>query len=283
MKVRTFAKSLGVAAALIAAVVTALSAPAERLPSKGPVPEPRAAAQPAAPNTEPASGQEPGTLPHPTPRPAEPQPGADAAKPSGEAAPEPSAAPKPEVPPRPPTSPAEEAACRQRLKAMGARFEEEPAQSDPSGCDFPRPLSLTALSSDIAVTPPALVNCATAEAVARFATGTVSRLAKEELGAGLKSISQASGYVCRPRNGTHKLSEHAFGNALDIAAFVLIDGQVVEVTATRNPKQSVFLSKVRDAACGPFKTVLGPGSDADHATHFHVDLAERRSGKPFCQ
>jgi hypothetical protein len=40
---------------------------------------------------------------------------------------------------------------------------------------------------------------------------------------------------------------------------------------------------VRKAACGPFKTVLGPGSDADHALHFHFDLAPRRHGGTFCQ
>ncbi|TIQ63130.1 MAG: extensin family protein, partial [Mesorhizobium sp.] len=36
-------------------------------------------------------------------------------------------------------------------------------------------------------------------------------------------------------------------------------------------------------ACGPFKTVLGPGSDADHSLHLHLDLAPRRNGGTFCQ
>lgn len=166
---------------------------------------------------------------------------------------------------------------------MGARFEERPPLSDPSGCDAPHPIALTGLGNGIAVEPEALVNCATAEAVSRFSADTISRIAKEELGASLKSIQQASGYVCRPRNGTVKLSEHAFGNALDIASFTLSDGTEIAVTATRNPKQSEFLSKIRTAACGPFKTVLGPGSDADHATHFHLDLAPRRNGGTFCQ
>jgi hypothetical protein len=29
--------------------------------------------------------------------------------------------------------------------------------------------------------------------------------------------------------------------------------------------------------------VLGPGSDPDHALHFHLDLEKRRSGSTFCQ
>ncbi|TIT86210.1 MAG: extensin family protein, partial [Mesorhizobium sp.] len=43
-----------------------------------------------------------------------------------------------------------------------------------------------------------------------------------------------------------------------------------------------FLNTVRKAACGPFKTVLGPGSDPDHALHFHFDLEPRRNGGTFC-
>lgn len=177
----------------------------------------------------------------------------------------------------------EEAACRKRLTTLGAKFDERPPFSDASGCALPHPLAVTALGGGIDVKPEALMNCAIAEAVAKFSIETVSKLAKQELGSELKSVQQASGYVCRPRNGTHKLSEHAFGNAFDIASFTLSDGTVVEVTATRNPKESQFLSKVRTAACGPFKTVLGPGSDADHATHFHLDLAKRRNGSTFCQ
>ncbi|RVC58123.1 extensin family protein, partial [Mesorhizobium sp. M00.F.Ca.ET.038.03.1.1] len=35
--------------------------------------------------------------------------------------------------------------------------------------------------------------------------------------------------------------------------------------------------------CGQFKTGLGPGSDAEHALHFHFDLEPRRNGSTFCQ
>jgi hypothetical protein len=48
--------------------------------------------------------------------------------------------------------------------------------------------------------------------------------------------------------------------------------------------QNRFLDAVRQSACGAFMTTLGPGSDAAHANHLHVDIQERRSrASRFCQ
>ena len=179
--------------------------------------------------------------------------------------------------------PPDETACRARLRSLGAVFEERPGESDATGCALPYPLALTKLSATISLEPEALMNCAMAEAAARFAADTISPAAKAEYGEELRSIGHASAYVCRPRNGGSKLSEHAFGNALDIARFTLSKGTAVDVNLTPDPKAAKFLGAIRKAACGPFKTVLGPGSDADHALHFHFDLAPRRNGGTFCQ
>ena len=89
--------------------------------------------------------------------------------------------------------------------------------------------------------------------------------------------------MCRPRHNGGKISEHAFGNALDIASFTLADDTRVDVDPKPPEKQGKFLDKVRAAACGPFKTVLGPGSDPDHELHFHLDLEPRRHNGTFCQ
>lgn len=179
--------------------------------------------------------------------------------------------------------PPAEIACRQRLRDLGVSFEERRPESDPAGCSMPYPISVGSLGGTVALEPPAAMNCAMAEATARFTAGTIAPFARRDLGADLESLSQASAYVCRPRNGTRKLSEHAFGNALDIARFNLSDGRSVDVDLQPDPAAAAFFAAVRKAACGPFKTVLGPGSDADHATHFHLDLAPRRNGATFCQ
>jgi hypothetical protein len=180
--------------------------------------------------------------------------------------------------------PAEETACRERLKALGAEFEEHKAEHDAEiGCSIPYPITLKSFGRSIGISSGTELNCQMAEAAARFVTEIVQPIARAKFGADLKSIGQASAFVCRPRHGASKLSEHAFGNALDIASFTLSDGRKIEVGPAPPEQDAKFLDAVRKAACGPFKTVLGPGSDADHALHFHLDLEPRRHGGTFCQ
>ncbi len=179
--------------------------------------------------------------------------------------------------------PPSEVACRQRLRDLGAAFADHAAESDPAGCAVPYPLSVTSLGKTVALEPAAEMNCAMAEAAARFTAETIAPAARRELGAELTGVGQASAYVCRPRNGTRKLSEHAFGNALDIASFTLSDGKSIAVELRPEAAAAQFLGVVRRAACGPFKTVLGPGSNADHATHLHLDLAPRKHGGAVCE
>ncbi len=183
----------------------------------------------------------------------------------------------------PEVMPPEEMACRARLKTLGAEFEDAAPQASKDGCALPFPIKLERLSKTVDIEPDATINCAAAEASARFAESVVAPTAKATFGEELTMISQASAYVCRPRNGTRKLSEHAFGNALDIARFTLSKGTTIDVEPAPPEKAAKFLAAVRKAACGPFKTVLGPGSDADHDRHLHLDLAPRRNGGTFCQ
>jgi len=232
----------------------------------------------------PALDEVPAEPPKPEFRP-EPAPEKPAAEPTKEAD-EPPPPPDPRSAIRPDASgklPEEELACRSRLTDLGVKFKEVKAESDPSGCSMPYPIVVQSLGGGFGIAPDAEMNCATAEATARFARDVISPAAKTVFGTNLGSISHASAYVCRSRNGSQKLSEHAFGNALDIAAFTLSDGTVVAVEPDPPEKNLLFLTRVRAAACGPFKTVLGPGSNADHAEHLHLDLAPRRHGGTVCE
>ena len=76
-------------------------------------------------------------------------------------------------------------------------------------------------------------------------------------------------------------SEHATGNAVDIAAFVLADGTRVSVLSDWNgkaPDRVLFLRRVRDGACRAFSTVLSPEYNAAHRDHLHFDMAGRWGG-----
>ena len=73
-----------------------------------------------------------------------------------------------------------------------------------------------------------------------------------------------------------QLSEHSFGNALDIGGFTLADGRKITLVQDwwRGDEQTrAFLMDVHRGSCGHFTTVLSPGSNAFHYNHIHVDLA----------
>jgi len=181
------------------------------------------------------------------------------------------------------TMPLAEIACRQRLQELGVVFENHAPEASEVGCAVPYPIVVRSLGGGVSVRPEAVMNCAMAESAARFTANVAAPAAKREFGLDLKAVDNASAYVCRPRNGSTKLSEHAFGNALDISRFELADGKAVDVILRPEEREARFLGALRKAACGPFKTVLGPGSNADHETHFHLDLAPRRNGGTVCE
>jgi hypothetical protein len=256
------------AAALAAALMFASSSSAARpvLPATVPVPPPEPAERDGAGADSP---------PIPEPRPQIASPSAVPDRPEA-------AAPKPALP-RPVPSAEEMKACLEELGRLGVRFTVEEPVSDPAGCAIPNPVTLEDLGRTVRLSPEALLDCPMAVTAARFMQDVAAAEAKADLGSELTSIGHASAYVCRPRHGETKMSEHAFGDALDVASFGLADGRRIDVRAGAPAPEAAFLDAIRKKACGPFKTVLGPGSDADHALHFHFDLEPRRHGSTFCQ
>ncbi|MCK5745390.1 MAG: extensin family protein, partial [Oricola sp.] len=103
----------------------------------------------------------------------------------------------------------------------------------------------------------------------------------------LTGIRQASTYACRSRNSQPdaKISEHAKGNAVDVATFSFEghDPLSIKPDQRKGSREESFQMAVRAGACLHFTTVLGPGADAYHDDHLHLDLAKRRSGYRLCQ
>lgn len=132
-----------------------------------------------------------------------------------------------------------------------------------------------------------LLSCAMVERLARFSAEIAAPLAVSAFGKPLVSVSTGPGYECRPRNRVAgaKISSHGQGDAADIARLELAGGRTIIV---ENPKDAVevkFLADFRTAGCAVFNTVLGPGADAAHANHIHIDIVPRgKSGQSkFCQ
>jgi hypothetical protein len=139
----------------------------------------------------------------------------------------------------------------------------------------------------VAVTPAATLACPIVSALDRWLADSVQPSAMRWFGARVVEIKQISAYSCRGMNGNSRahISEHAFGNALDIAAFTLADGRRITVKDGWKgmPEEQGFLRDVQGAACQQFNTVLAPGSNVYHYDHIHVDLMRRSSRRIICQ
>lgn len=188
---------------------------------------------------------------------------------------------------RPKEIDSEQAACRVALKEIGAAFEEAPTVNDGAACGMVKPVLLKALPGDIKVAPAATVRCDTALQLARWMEGSVKPSLEAAMpGEAITGLSQASAYVCRNRNGAEngKISEHAFGNAVDIAGFTLKSGKTVTIRPADKDAtlDGAFQRTITEAACLYFTTVLDPGSDAAHQNHLHLDVKERRGGYRYC-
>ena len=144
-----------------------------------------------------------------------------------------------------------------------------------------------ALVATASVTPPATLACPIVSALERWITDSVQPAAQRWFASPVADIQQISAYSCRGMNGQPgaRISEHAFGNALDIAAFTLADGRTITVRDGWRgaPEEQGFLRDIHAAACEQFTTVLAPGSNAFHYDHIHLDLMRRASGRRICE
>lgn len=156
----------------------------------------------------------------------------------------------------------------------------------PRPCALSEAVSLTAVQLDdgssISFKPAALMSC---EMVVAIADWTREDLAPdiEKLGARLETLRVASSFSCRGQNRKSgaRVSEHGYGNAMDVGGFVLSDGRSISVSPRGMP--NAFALAMKESACRRFTTVLGPGSDGYHEDHIHVDLAKRRNGFKLCR
>lgn len=144
-------------------------------------------------------------------------------------------------------------------------------------CQIRSPLEITAFSkpASIQFDQPVTTNCTMAVALNEW-IHQANILAKMHLGSDIQTIHTGSHYQCRNVNNgsTGRVSEHAFGNALDIMSFTLTNGESTELAKDWNgeEKYKQFWRDLHTKSCSLFMTVLGPEADEAHKTNLHLDM-----------
>jgi hypothetical protein len=146
-----------------------------------------------------------------------------------------------------------------------------------------RPLKVSALAEGaIGVDQTLTIDCPMIPALEAWLGAIVEPDAQARFGQKVATVNVFGAYSCRGIDNIAgaRLSEHAFGNAVDVAGFTLADGRKIEFVRdwkTADSQEAAFLHEVHAGACQYFTTVLGPGADVFHYNHIHLDLANHGS------
>ena len=270
----------------------AMSAPAPDLPETGPVP----LEKPSAPS---ASVDDSAPVPQPRPvdstRPERKSDTLERTPVAGDEQADPTQEPEKVVePPALPTITTPEpdeaalAVCEAELRKLGTVFERQDPAEGENGCGIVAPYSIDRIVPGVSLSPATQLRCETALALARWTDSVVVPAAgalPDDVA--LTRINHGSTYVCRRRNNlpTGKMSEHSIGNAIDIMDFEFEGRGSIGIVprAGEGTIEEAFQRAVRGGACLHFTTVLGPGTNATHDDHLHLDIAERRGGYRLCE
>jgi len=197
----------------------------------------------------------------------------------------------PARPERPAWRTQRENACLAERRVRPSAYVQIANEMDGPGiCGLTRPMKVTALQGGaVAFNATATLDCPMVATLEDWLADVVQPAAQARFGVAVAQIDSMGSYSCRGMNGQRgaPLSEHSFGNALDIGGFVLADGRRITLVHdwTRGDEQTrAFLMDVHAGSCKHFSTVLSPGSNAFHYNHIHVDLAlHGRSGRSVCK
>jgi hypothetical protein len=180
--------------------------------------------------------------------------------------------------------------CLSRLQAASVQFSALPNQSEGKGCRTIDTIKLLDIGTE--TTNLGAMTCPLAANFAAWVQNAAQPAAQVYLGSPLVRVETMGTYNCRNIAGGRtggkagRLSQHAFGNAVDVSAFILKDGRRISVLNGWHGTQSErgFLRRLHASACKRFGTILGPNYNAAHANHFHFDMAKSmKNGSSYCR
>lgn len=172
-----------------------------------------------------------------------------------------------------------ENACLARKPILASSFMRPmPEISGPGICGLEHPFKVSGLSNGaVALENAATMDCSMIGELDNWLAEVVQPAAQARFGQAVVTVNAFGAYSCRSVDNIPgaRLSEHSFGNAIDIAGFKLADGRdivVVRDWKKTDTQEAAFLREVHGGACQLFTTVLGPGADVFHYDHIHMDL-----------
>jgi hypothetical protein len=168
-------------------------------------------------------------------------------------------------------------ACLVDLNQHGMSYQIPPQPASSGPCEIDTPIRAYGLS--IRWNQPATMSCQTADVLMRFEAEVVEPNAIRILGKPAVSERNLGAYSCRVEAGSrHRLSQHALGQAIDLAGWTLADGSRVDVEKdwTDDGPRGRFLHAVAEGACRYFSVVLTPATNHLHHDHLHLDIGPDR-------
>jgi Extensin-like protein C-terminus len=172
-------------------------------------------------------------------------------------------------------SPSEFGQCISDLTAKKIAFDQV-GDIKEEGCQLSGAIRLAVVPTpfgDVAISGRPAMLCDFGRQFSTWVRDVAAPMTLAYTGKRLSQIESGSAFSCRARYDKPGAvpSEHAKGDAIDIAAFVLDGGRRLRVKGQESDTERDLVRALRTTACGYFTTVLGPGSDAAHAEHFHFD------------
>ncbi len=169
------------------------------------------------------------------------------------------------------------AQCVADLAAAKVAFEKADAVTQ-QGCQLSGAIRLTSVATpfgDVGFEGKPTMLCSFARQFSGWVREIAAPLTLGYTGQRLMQIETGPGFVCKARYDKPGAvpSEHAKGDAIDVASFVLADKRHVAVKqqSADVPAGGDLVHALRMSACGYFTTVLGPGADPSHEAHLHFD------------
>ena len=169
--------------------------------------------------------------------------------------------------------------CQQVLATTNIKFERLDNKVTGPACGLFNAVRVDRTSSR--VSKPFSLSCRAAVSLALWERHVLVPAAQKHFGQNVATLEHFGSYSCRNVYGRANAtrSQHATAEALDVAGFVLEDGQRIRVLKDweEGGEKAAFLREVRTGACRFFDAVLSPDYNAAHRDHFHFDRGPYRA------